>query len=183
MAAELLKADGQDVFLPLIREHRQVKERGHVWVNSVERPLFGPYLFVDGEVDTRARYVISVLKGAGSIGVVPPKVMNALIESADDQGVVVGRELPRLVRSRCIDFVASPGDLCNVTISLQKLIGVIQDVSRVERTGFVDVLVEMLGMQCKVNLHYTDVQLVSRLPPSGQNRRERRAGIVAGSPA
>jgi transcription antitermination factor NusG len=145
--------------------------------------LFGPYLFVDADEDFgHARYVVRVLRGASSEGVVPDKVVEALIGSADEMGVIVGQELPRLRNSRCIDFVASAGDLCNVTVSLQKLIGVIQDVSRVEKTGFVDVLVEMLGRQCKVNLHYTQVQLVSRLPPTGQNRRERRAGMVAGSP-
>lgn len=177
-AGELLKADGYEVFVPLMREHKKVRTSGgHLTVNSVERPLFGPYLFIewDGWGRVCGRYIVRVLDGVGGgEGVVPQKVMESLIEAADPDGVIVGRDLPRVKNGRCIDFVAQPGDLCNVTVSLQQLIGVIYDVSKVERTGFLDVLVEILGRQCKVNLHYTQVQVITRKPPAGVNRRVRR---------
>jgi transcription antitermination factor NusG len=188
-AGELLRSEGYSVFVPLMREHRRKKVGGgRVVINSIERPLFGPYLFIDvtrGWGWMEGRYIVRLLRGVGDVdGVVSDGVMAALMDSADQEGVIVGRELPRVRNSRCIDFVAQPGDLCNVTLfSLQRLIGVIHDVSRVERTGFLDVLVEILGRECKVNVHYTQVQLGTlREPPSGANRRARRT-VVEMEPA
>jgi hypothetical protein len=158
----------------MLREHRRSQTKQGSWrLDSVERPLFGPYLFVSGDVNwLSTRYVAKLLTGQLS-----DRFMDVLIAEADEHGVIVGRALPRVTNGRCIDFVANKGDLCNVMLlsSIERLHGVIEDVSKVEKTGFVTVLLDMLGRQCKVEMHYTQI---GRLPPSGANRRERRKGML-----
>jgi hypothetical protein len=175
-AKELLAASGQRVFLPMLREHHRSKAAdGVVRLNSIERPLFGPYLFLHEETEInwlQVRYVQRLLSGW-----IPDAVIDVFLERSDEYGVLVGRELPRVKNGRYTDFVANAGDPCNVSLSTQELIGVILDVSRVEKTGLVTVLVEMLGRACKLSVHYTSVQPKQRLPPSGMNRKARRMAL------
>ena len=173
-AKDLLTSLGRITFLPLMRQHLRTKgPDGIVLLNSIERPLFGPYLFLreaQQELNwLEMRYVQRLLSGT-----VPDPIMDAFLERTDEHGVLLGRELPRVKNGRCIDFVASAGDPCNVSVSAQQLMGTILDVSKVERTGLVTVLVEMLGRACRMQLHYTSVQPKQHLPPSGMNRKARR---------
>ena len=176
--SSLLRERGHTTFLPLLREHRRTLDKQKVWrVTSYDRPLFGPYLFINADNVNylTMRYVAKILNST-----VPDPVISALQAAADADGVIVGRHLPRVTNGRCIDFVAKRYDVCNLIISTEEVRGIIEDVSKVEKTGFVTVLMTMLGRECRTELHYTKIgNVIGRLPPSGLNRRERRKQLLA----
>lgn len=155
MARDALVGMGMEVFCPFesVKRRRNLS-RGRSKLETVELPVFSPYLFVRTDsylAAQRARGVHSLVKSRGLPLVVPDAVMKMIVAATDPTG-----RTDKSPRNKSFWFKPKVGENVNVIDGpFNGFMAEVKSLARLDETGAISAWVTIFGRPTSVDLPYT----------------------------